>query len=83
VLSFKVSGAQFTGHYSGPEGSKRAFTGTLSGERDIHLRLDDGTIEMQGTVSMSSSGLSAVLKLSVRGGLADGRVLEFSFDDIY
>jgi hypothetical protein len=81
VLSFKVSGAQISGEYTGPEGKDRTFTGTLSGERDIHLRLDDGTIEMQGSIALSGSG--AVLRLNVRGGIADGRVLEFRFDSIY
>lgn len=81
VLSFKVSGAQLTGEYTGPEGKDRTFTGTLSGERDVQLRLDDGTIEMQGSVVLV--GQVAVLRLSFGGGLVDGHVLEFRFDSIY
>jgi len=60
-------------------------TVTLRGANHIHLRLDDGTIDMDGTItferpppSQMLGGYAPFLILKVRGGSADGVMLAFA-----
>jgi PKD domain-containing protein len=82
------SGTQITGTYEHPEGWTSPLTATLSGANHIHLRLDDGTIDMDGTVTRQRppsapdfGGSPTWLVLTVRGGSADGVELPFSLYD--
>ena len=74
-------GRSLAGIYRHPEGSQSHFTGTLSGDRNIRLVLDDGTIEVYGHGGRSTSHLRCgpypAMELKVRGGSADGLVLPF------
>jgi PKD repeat protein len=84
------SGAQITGTYRHPEGWTSPFTATLSGPNHIHLRLDDGTIDMDGTFTFKNplTGMSDPfsgpwLLLTFRGGSADGAERPFNYYSSY
>jgi PKD domain-containing protein len=87
VLGFgDQNGTQVTGIYgSNPDGGRTRFTATLSGANHIHLRLDDGSIELDGTFTLqpppSAVPYAPWIILRVRGGSADGAELTFSAYD--
>jgi hypothetical protein len=62
-------------------------TATLSGANHIHVRLDDGTIDMDGIFTYQgptpNSKFPDWLILSVRGGSAHGRIVPFVYYDPY
>ena len=76
-------GRGLAGSYYGPEGSNSHFAGSISGDHNIHLLLDDGTIEFTGTVSEDTSPLNCgplpQLTFTIRGGSADGQTLRFHY----
>jgi hypothetical protein len=58
----------------------------MSGTNHIHVRLDDGTIDMDGTYTLQGphpAKFPSWLILSVRGGSADGAMLPFTYYDPY
>jgi hypothetical protein len=77
-------GATVRGLYTHPEGNASRFSGSLSGDRTLTVRLDDGTITFTGDVllndqySETSYFESRYLRLAVRGGSADGQTLLFN-----
>jgi PKD domain len=81
-------GHHVAGFYAHPtnNGWETRFTGSVGGAQDLHLRLDDGTIELSGTISsdVTRRGTNycsyTFLTLALRGGSADGLVLPF---DLY
>jgi hypothetical protein len=60
-------------------------TGTISGERHVRLIVGGGVIELEGDAHFADDlspvygGIMTTLHLEVRGGLADGRSLDFTF----
>jgi hypothetical protein len=77
------NGTQLTGKYEeyGHPGTTPLMA-TLSGANHIHVRLDDGTIDMDGTFTLQGPVDPfnyPWLILSVRGGSADGMVVPFAF----
>jgi hypothetical protein len=84
VLGFESqSGSALRGYYRHPEGYGSSLTGTLSGDRALTIKLDDGTITFTGEVRF---GVRTVppndvtddrLVLAIRGGSADGQTLIF------
>jgi hypothetical protein len=84
ALNFRQqNGTQLTGIYRHPENWGSSFTATLSGGNHIHIRLDDGTIDMDGIYTYDgpthSFKSSLWLLLSVRGGSADGTVVPYVY----
>jgi hypothetical protein len=80
------NGTQLTGTYQHPEGWTTPITATLSGANHIHVRLDDGTIDMDGTFTFQGPHPDKFpdwLILSVRGGSAGGTVVPFVYYDPY
>ena len=91
-ISFEAhSGSTVSGFYSDPLGNstyfKRHFTGRLIGDRSILIVLDDGSMEFRGEVLIKDTSgehfysVDRTLKLTVKGGLVDGRKLEFEYYD--
>jgi hypothetical protein len=78
-------GTQLTGTYQHPQGWTKPLTATLSGANHIHVRLDDGSIDMDGTYTYQSPVPNPFfpdwLILSVRGGPDNGAVLPFNYHD--
>lgn len=69
---------ELAGIYGHPEGSPTPFKATLSGANDIHIKLDDGTIDMDGLFTRQYyAKVPGWLMLSMRGGSADGLVVPF------
>jgi hypothetical protein len=82
----RQNGTQLTGYYQHPEGWTTPLTATLSGANHIHIRLDDGTIDMDGIYTLQGPHPAKYpdwLILSVRGGSADGTVVPFVYYDPY
>jgi hypothetical protein len=74
-------GAYLIGHYRHPDGGLSDFQGALSGENEVRLNLKLGGIEFTGKIIRSGSYHTWRMSLLLRGGSADGRTLDFSFDD--
>jgi len=77
-------GSRVTGTYTHPEGWDSPFTGKLTGGNMIALTLNDGTIELTGTLSLVRRGYEKFpdwFLLKVRGGSADGNELVFQYYD--
>jgi len=72
-------GGAFTGTYVHPEGNGEPLTGTVNSFGTVNLRLDAGSISMQG-VDLDSAGVRSdtTLKLTVTGGSAHGMTLTFA-----
>jgi hypothetical protein len=69
------SGANFSGfytYYTNADARGQHFTGTLTGDRDIHIVLDDGTVEFTGQF------MPKVLLLRGKGGVYDGLTVTFN-----
>ena len=80
-LTFRLpSSAMLAGSYQHPEGYGTPFTGTIDGNNDMRLVLDDGTIVFEGHAVMKDY---PTMVLGVRGGSADGMVLDFNYFDPY
>lgn len=81
------NGAAVSGFYTHPEGDKSHFTGSLSGDRTLTLRLDDGTITFVGDVLVRDSFTDTSytenrnLLLVMRGGSVDGNALRFTYSE--
>ena len=69
-------GRHATGFYRHPEGWESSFTATLEGTEIFRILLDDGTIELTGTIEVNAYGRLYFL-LTIRGGSADGATLAF------
>jgi hypothetical protein len=78
VFFYRQDGATLTGSYLGPEGSS-SLTATLSGQRDIRIRLSDIDVELGGEFHLEDdlSGSRRFMRLAVRGGPANGMTLDF------
>jgi hypothetical protein len=89
----RQDGSSLSGTYRGPENRYPALvlrlTGSLSDQRTVHLRSEDGSIEFHGSVEwrqdlpFSFDQSKAMLRLTMRGGKADGETLEFRWADLY
>ncbi|HEX7793241.1 MAG TPA: PKD domain-containing protein [Vicinamibacterales bacterium] len=80
----RQNATQLTGTYQNSEVGTTPLTATLSGSNHIHLRLDDGTIEMDGTFTWQPPppfDFGHGFILNVRGGSADGTTLRFDYHD--
>jgi len=88
-LGFEAqNGASVSGFYTHPEGNTSHFSGTLTGDRSITVKLDDGTITFTGDVLLRDTfgetggyTYNRNLLLTMRGGSADGQTLRFTFYD--
>jgi PKD domain len=90
ALAFESQpGASFSGFYSFPGHLRLHFTGTLSGEHDIHISVDGG-IELSGTAVVNDTTTTNFdrdfnpnrhLILRISGGPDDGKTFDFSFYD--
>jgi hypothetical protein len=80
-------GSTVSGFYSDTRRRRTHFTGRLSGDRSIHIALDDGSVEFSGEVLLddvaqdSAYYVNRTLKLVAKGGRDDGRKLDFEFYD--
>ncbi|MGE5246568.1 MAG: hypothetical protein ACM3SQ_20260 [Betaproteobacteria bacterium] len=81
-------GSKVSGFYTHPAGNQSHFTGTLSGDHSISFSLDDRTMSFSGDVVLkdvfSERGgytYNRHLILRLRGGSADGAILDFTFID--
>jgi hypothetical protein len=65
----------------------RSVTGSISRDRSVSLRTDDGTIEFTGGLEWREPGrenfsqAGVRLRLAIRGGALDGKVVDFSYND--
>lgn len=83
------TGAALRGYYTHPESYTSSFTGTLSGDRSLTIRLDDGTITFAGEVRFNANYTDTSwskeqrLVLVMTGGSANGQTLTFNYYDPY
>jgi hypothetical protein len=90
---YHQNGSQLTGYYQPnlPQspttpGPTSPLTATLSGANHMHIRLDDGSMDMDGTYTQQllvNGYVVTGLILSMRGGSADGTVDSFFYHDPY
>jgi hypothetical protein len=88
-LYLRVDGANVTGWLEMSRDNLRnvPIVGSLSGERNLTLRSNDGAIEMSGSLTWSDpadinfSQARVRIRLSVRGGPADGATVLMSYAD--
>jgi hypothetical protein len=91
-LFLRQQGDRLTGNYKGPENPEPGawtLSGGLSGQRAVHLRTDNGHVELVGSMEwlavdpVNMSQPRVVLRLRIRGGFSDGRTLDFRWADLY
>jgi hypothetical protein len=72
-------GGSFSGSYVHPEGDSEPLTGTVNSFGSVNLRLNSGTISMQG-IDLDSAGVRSdtSIRLTVTGGSAHGMTLTFT-----
>jgi PKD domain-containing protein len=74
-------GRQVTGYRQAQSAGRHiSFTGTLSGERTLELRLEDGT-RLTGAVVLNNQDYR--MRLTATGGSDDGRTFEFRYYEQY
>jgi PKD repeat protein len=90
LTDVKMDGTRISGKYwesvQGQGGISRPFTGTLSGANTIIVRTLDGSVELTGQMDwVAADGVRSEpgLRLSARGGMANGVTLLFVHDDPY
>jgi hypothetical protein len=84
-VGFRVQrdGAQVSGAYWSPDST---FTGTISGDGDMHLVLADGSITFEGLLVVKEGSwehLDRRLSLTIRGGPDHGKTIECGFAEPY
>jgi hypothetical protein len=84
-LVLTQNGTTLSGWYAGPETQFQRVTGMLTDERTIRLRTENGAIEFTGVHGWreEDDNQRLVLRLSMRGGMADGALLDFDYVDPY
>jgi hypothetical protein len=91
LLDFTQVGTNLSGWYWGiPDGvrtTQRRLTGTLTDQRTVSIRTEDGTVELGGTVEwrtdrdpLRQDQFNVTLRLTIQGGLGSGNTYEFLSD---
>ena len=91
TLHLRQDGALLSGWYFGPESRYLRVTGMISDERTVRLRTENGAIEFVGVhgwrphdpAKPDSNRRDLVLRLAIRGGMANGATLDFDYADPY
>jgi hypothetical protein len=84
-LVLTQNGTTLSGWYAGPETQFQRVTGTLTDERTIRMRTENRAIEFTGVHDWVDDDYDRrlVLRLSMRGGMAHGALLDFDYVDPY
>jgi len=86
-----ADGLTLDGYYFGPENrlpgnayTRMHLTGALSGVRSIQLISDDGSIRMSGELRLGDAvAWGSIIRMTFRGGSADGQTIDFKYADPY